>query len=55
MRFSLIISALFAVSTSAPTYSTKRSCSGGARKLLDLIEFQKASLIEYKNAVTSSP
>lgn len=60
MRFFLllIILALFAVSTSAyaPTYLYKTKLVQAAPgKLLDLIELQKSSLIEYKNAGDEQP
>jgi len=60
MRFFLllIISALFAVSTSAsaPTYLYKtRLVQAAPGKLLELIELQKSSLIEYKNAGDEQP
>ena len=60
MRFFLllIILALFAVSTSAsaPSYLYKTKLVQAAPgKLLDLIDLQKSSLIEYKNAGDEQP
>ena len=60
MRFFLLVimSALFAASTSAsaPTYLYKtRLVQAAPGKLLELIELQKSSLIEYKNAGDEQP